>query len=262
MQDGGLLDFLPIWVVFPATAAIVLLAIEAGFRIGQYQRRRSEQEDKPPISEVVSASLALLAFMLAFTFGLAAARFDTRRALVIDEANAIGTTFLRAGFLAEPDRTEVRALLREYVDVRLEAVQPGKLITSLRRSEALQTKLWVHAVAVGEKNPNSIVVGLFINSLNEVIDFHSKRVALGVRNRIPGTIWAALYFVTIIGTAVMGFHSGIASSRRSVAILAVILAFSAVTTLIMDLDRPQQGFLRVSQQSMVDLQRSLQQPSR
>jgi hypothetical protein len=262
MHYAGPLDLLPIWGVFLATVAVVLLAVEGGFRLGQYRRRRSEQEDKPPVGEMVAATLALLAFMLAFTFGLAASRFDVRRGLVIDEANAIGTTYLRAGLLPEPHRSDVRSLLREYVDVRLEAVQPGKLSRSIGRSEELHARLWAHAVAVGEKNPGSIVVGLFIASLNEVIDLHAKRLALGVRNRIPGTIWAALSFVTIIGTSVIGYHAGLAGSGRSLALLALVLAFSAVVTLIADLDRPQEGLLRVSQQTMIDLQKTLAAPSR
>jgi hypothetical protein len=262
MSDAGTLDVIPIWLVFPATVAIVLLAVEGGFQLGRFWRRRTDQDDGPPIGEMVAASLALLAFMLAFTFGLAASRFDVRRGLVIDEANAIGTAYLRAGILQEPHRTAVQNLLRQYVDARVEATHPGMLIKSVGRSEELQRQLWAHAISVGEDHPNSIVVGLFIGSLNEVIDIHSKRVALGVRTRIPGAIWVGLYFVTILATAVMGFHSGIAGAKRSLAIVAVVLAFSTVTTLIVDLDRPLEGFLRVSQQSMVDLQRSLQQPSR
>src|SRR5271165_1506020 len=107
MHYAGPLDLLPIWGVFLATVAVVLLAVEGGFRLGQYQRRRSEQEDKPPVGEMVAATLALLAllaFMLAFTFGLAASRFDVRSGLVIDEANAIGTTYLRAGLLPDSIR--------------------------------------------------------------------------------------------------------------------------------------------------------------
>ena len=262
MHYAGPLDLLPIWGVFLATVAVVLLAVEGGFRLGQYRRRRSEQEDRPPVGEMVAATLALLAFMLAFTFGLAASRFDVRRGLVIDEANAIGTTYLRAGLLPEPHRSDVRSLLREYVDVRLEAVQPGKLSRSIGRSEELHARLWAHAAAVGEKNPGSIVVGLFIASLNDVIDLHAKRLALGVRNRIPGTIWAALYFVAIIGTSVMGYHAGLAGSGRSLALLALVLAFSAVVTLIADLDRPQEGLLQVSQQTMIELQKTLAAPGR
>ena len=256
MGRGEPIEFLPIWGVFLATVAVVVLAIEGGVRLGQFRRRRSEQEDRPPVGEMVAATLALLALMLAFAFGLAASRHDVRRGLVVDEANAIGTTYLRAALLPEPHRTGVRALLREYVDIRLEAVEPGKLSRSIRRSEELHARLWAHAVAVGEKDPRSIVVGLFIGSLNDVIDLHTKRLALGAGNRIPGTIWTALYFVAILGTCVMGYHAGLAGSGRSLAILALVLAFSAVMTLIADLDRPQAGMLRVSQQAMTDLRNS------
>lgn len=258
MHFGGPRDLLPIWAVFLITVAVVLLAIEGGFRLGQYRRRCSELEDKPPVGEMVAATLALLAFLLAFTFGLAASRFDVRRGLVIEEANAIGTTYLRADLLPEPHRAKVRALLRQYVDVRLSAVQPGNLAQSIRRSEELHGELWSHAVAAGEKHQGSIVVGLFIASLNEVIDLHTKRLALGALNRLPGPIWAALDFVALIGTAVMGYHTGLSGSRRSPAILALVLAFSAVMTLIVDLDRPQEGLLRVSQQAMMDLRSSLE----
>ena len=257
MGRSGAIDFLPIWGIFLATAAVVLLSIEGGYRVGIYRRRRSEHEDRPPVGEMVAATLALLAFLLAFTFGLAASRFDVRRGLVVEEGNAIGTTYLRAAMLPEPDRSKVRTLLREYVDVRLEAVEAGKLARSIARSQELHAQLWDHATAAGKENPASIVVGLFISSLNEVIDLHTKRLMLGAGNRIPGAIWAALYFVAIVGTAVMGYHSGLAGSGRSLAILPLVLAFSAVFTLIADLDRPQEGLLHVSQQAMSDLRDSL-----
>jgi hypothetical protein len=258
MNRSGPLDWLPIWCVFLATVAAVLLAIEVGFRLGQYRRRRSALEDKPPVGEIVAATLALLAFLLAFTFGLAASRFEARRTLVIDEANAIGTTYLRAGLLPEPYRIDVRALLRDYVAVRLDAIRPGRLEAGIARSKQLQARLWDHAAAVGRQHPDSIVVGLFIGSLNEVIDLHTKRLTLGARNRIPWVIWAALFFVAMVGTAVMGYHAGLAGSGRSPAIFALVLAFSAVLTLIADLDRPQEGLLRVSQQALVDLRDSFE----
>ncbi len=114
------LDVIPLWGIILITVAVILLSIECGFRLGQFRRRGSELEDKPPVGEMVAATLALLAFMLAFTFGMAASRFEVRRGLVIDEANAIGTTYLRAGLLPEPYREEVRKLLRECVSVRLD----------------------------------------------------------------------------------------------------------------------------------------------
>lgn len=258
MGSRGLFDLVPVWGVFLATVVAVSLAIEGGLRVGRYRRGRSEQEDRPPVGEMVAAALTLLALLLAFTFGLAASRFDVRKNLVVDEANAIGTTYLRTGLIPEPHRSDVRTLLRDYVEARLAGVQPGRLAESIRRSEQLQARLWAHAVAVGETHSGSIMAGLFIQSLNEVIDLHAKRVAFGAGSRIPGTIWGALYFVALLSMAVVGYHAGLAGSGRSLAIPVVVLAFAAVIALIADLDRPQQGLLRVTQQSMIDLRRAVE----
>jgi hypothetical protein len=208
---------------------------------------------------MVGATLGLLAFILAFTFGLAAARYDTRRQVLLDETNAIGTTYLRAGML--PDRREeIRALLRDYVETRLEAVRSGKIAEGILRSEHLQDQLWAQAVAVGETNPTSIVVGLFVQSLNEVIDLHAKRVTAGMRSRIPEAIWVALFAVAVLSLGAMGYHAGIAGTSRSLAVLAVAFAFSAVIGLIANLDRPQEGALKGSQQALIDLQQSMKVP--
>lgn len=256
MQSEGPLDALPLWGLFAAIVLVVLLSVECGYRLGKYRHSRSKQEKEAPVGAMVGATLGLLAFILAFTFGLAAARFDTRREVLLDEANAIGTTYLRAGML--PDRREeIRALLREYVDVRLKAVLSNNIAEGMRQSLNIQDQLWAQAVAVGEKNPNSIVVGLFMQSLNEVIDLHAKRVQAGLRNRIPAAFWVALFAVAVFSLATMGYHSGLAGTSRSLAVLAVAFTFSAVIGLIADLDRPQEGGLKVSQQALIDLRQSM-----
>ena len=261
MQGRGPLDALPIWGLFMAILVLVLLSVEGGYRLGRYRRSRTEQEKEAPVGAMVGATLGLLAFILAFTFGLAAARYDTRRQAVLDEANAIGTTYLRAGML--PDRrAEVRALLRDYVDVRLQAVESGDLTEGIRRSEQLQDQMWAQAVALGEKNPTSIVVGLFVQSLNEVIDLHAKRVTAGLRNRIPGTIWLALLTIAGLSLAAMGYHAGLVGTTRSLAVIVVALTFSAVIALIADLDRPQEGTLTVSQQALIDVQQTMKGPEK
>ena len=260
MQSAGPFDNLPPWGLWVATVVIILLAIEGGQRLGKYRRQHQEQELEAPVGAMVGATLGLLAFMLAFTFGLAASRFDIRRGYTVDDANAIGTTYLRAGLLSEPYRTEVRNLLREYVDVRLELVRPGKAEEAMHRSGELQARLWSQAVAVGEKNSGSIVAGLFIGSLNEMIDIHAKRVNLGLRTRVPGSIWVALYFIAILSMGAVGYQAGLTGSRRSPAILTLILAFSTVMMLIADLDNPLEGWLKVSQQAMIDVRNSLIAP--
>ena len=112
MQIAGPLDALPLWALFIFILVVVLLSVEGGYRLGKYRRSRREEEKEAPLGTMVGATLGLLAFILAFTFGLAAARFDSRRQVLLDEANAIGTTYLRAGML--PERGEqIRGLLRE-----------------------------------------------------------------------------------------------------------------------------------------------------
>jgi hypothetical protein len=256
MEATGLIDLLPLWLILPLTIVVALLSVELGYRAARYGERHSLEEKEAPVGGMVGATLGLLAFMLAFTFGLAGSRFEDRRQVLLSESNAIGTTYLRAAMLPEPMRTETQNLLREYVDVRLEAVQSGKLDQALTRSEELHNRLWSQAVAAAEKD-RSPITGLFIQSLNEVIDLHAKRVMAGLRSRVPGVIWIVLYVLAILAMIMMGYHSGLAHSRRSIAVIALILGFSAVLYLIADLDRPGQGTLRVSQQAMLDLRRSM-----
>ncbi len=251
------MDFLPLWGVFLATVAIVALCLEGGYRLGRWRHERSKLEKEAPVGAMVGATLGLLAFMLAFTFGMAASRFDSRRQVLLDEVNAVGTTWLRADMLADPYRTTVREGLREYVDVRLDAARTGVVAEALRRSEELHGTLWSQAVAVAEKSPNSEVVALFIESLNDVIDLHAERAQVVLRSRIPVMLWIVLYAITVAGMAGMGYQAGLAGTSRSLAALALAFTFSAVIVLIADLDRPQEGTLRVSQQALIDLQQMM-----
>jgi hypothetical protein len=261
MPDKELLDNLPLWSLFPLTVAAVLLAVEGGHRLGAYRHRRSEQEKESPVGAMVAATLGLLAFMLAFTFGLAATRYDTRRELLLDEANAIGTAYLRAELLVEPERTRTRKLLRQYVDARLEAAQDQSEEHAMRKSEELHGLLWAQAVAATDKDQRPVITALYIKSLNEVIDLHSKRVMAGFRSRIPTIIWLALYGVALLGMGATGYQAGLSGTSRSLAALALVLAFSGVMYLIADLDRPREGLLTVNQQAMVDLQKSMRTPA-
>lgn len=257
MPDTGLMDALPLWGMFGATVIVVLLSIEGGYRVGRYRHRRSEDEKEAAVGAIVGATLGLLAFILAFTFGLASSRFNARREIVVEEANAIGTTYLRAGLLPNNRDAKIRKLLGEYVDARLEVVQTGNVVKVLRRSDELHRQLWKEAEAVGQEHPDSIVVGLFIQSLNETIDVHSKRVLVGLQNRLPGALWATLYLITMLTMAGVGYHEGLTNSRRSLAIVVLVLTFSSIMTLVADLDRPREGFMTVSQQAMIDLSKMM-----
>ena len=251
------LDSVPIWVMFLVILMLVLLSIEAGYRYGTRKRKLSNGKQEASVGSMIGATLGLLAFMLAFTFGMAASRFDTRKALTLDEANAIHTTYLRAGLLSEPQRTDIRNLLREYVKVRVEGVQTGQIDYLAKRSEELQEQLWSKASALAEKEPPPAFTGLFIRSLNDVIDLHKKRLTAALRNRIPGVIWGTLLLVTVLAMGAVGYQTGLSGARSTIAVLVVILAFSAVMFLIADLDHSLQGFLQISQQPTIDLQEAM-----
>jgi hypothetical protein len=243
----------PLPLLFLATFILLCIAFEGGVFLGKKHRVSAAQEDRAPISSIVAATLGLLAFLLAFTFGIAATKFEERRGFVVEEANAIGTTYLRAGYLSVAAQEEIRTLFKEYVAIRIEAITAEKLTFGIKRSEEIQDRLWAQAQALAKETPESVVLGLFISSLNDVIDLHAKRVNVGVRIRIPLIIWFMLYSVAILAIGSVGYQIGLSHTRYVGISLLLILCFACVLTLIIDLDRPGEGFIRVSQQPLIEL---------
>ncbi|MGE0607666.1 MAG: hypothetical protein AB7O62_11275 [Pirellulales bacterium] len=252
------LDILPLWSLFLAAVAFLLLALEGGYRLGRWRHNRSPDEKEQPVGAMVASILGLLALVLGFTFSMAASRFDAKRQAVLEEANAIGTTYLRARLLPEPAQSEITDLLREYVDVRIQGVRQGKLEESIVRSAEIHESLWARTKVVAEQDPHSIITGVFIQSLNDLIDMHAKRMLVGVQGRIPLVIWVGLFELSMLGVAAIGYQCGLSATRRSPAMVGLVLAFAVVMSLIADLDRGQEGFLQVGQHAMTELQQSMQ----
>jgi len=251
------MNSLPIWVTYVLIVAFTLLAIECGYWLGRQWQRRHPDDKESGVGALAGATLGLLAFLLALTTSMAVGRFDTRRQLVVEEANAIGTTFLRADYLDEPHRHEVRDLLRDYVDVRLAAIGASSLSTILARSEEIHTALWSHAVIVARENRDSPTVALFIDALNNMIDLHTVRY-IAVRNAsLPNAIWYTILAVTFLTMLMVGMQVSFNPRQNFVALIVLALVFGAVVLLIADLSNPQEGILNVSQQAMLDLQRQL-----
>ena len=251
------LDWIPLGVLFLLFGLFLWLGIEGGYRLGKWRRARIDDEKEQPVGAMVASILGLVALVLGFTFSLAGSRFDARRMAVLEEANAIGTTWLRSRMLPQPQQAEIGKLLHEYVEVRVHATEEGQTQQAIVRSEELQGLLWAQAAAAAEKDTHSIVTGIFIQSLNDVIDLHAKRVLVGIRSRIPLVIWLGLFCLSLLGMASVGYQSALSGTRRSPAMLGLVLAFAVVLLLIADLDRGQEGLLRISQQSMIDLQKSM-----
>lgn len=250
------LDAIPIGLLFVAVCAFSGLALEGGYRLGRWRHARTEDEKETPVGAMVGSVLALFAFLLAFTFGMAANRFEARRQAVLDEANAIGTTYLRTRLLPQPHRGESARLLREYVDARVGGILIGRVEDVIKRSEETHERVWSEAAKAAEVQPGPIT-GLYIQSLNQMIDMHAVRIQAGTRSRIPTMIWLGLFSLALLSMLSVGYQSGISATRRSPAMAGLVLAFSGVMFLIADLDRPREGFLTVSQQSLIDLQSSM-----
>jgi len=241
---------------FLGTVALVLLSLEIGFRLGRAAHRRSEGEKESPVAAMAGAILGLVAFMLAFTFGIASSRVDTRKELIRNEANAIETTYLRADFLGQPDRQEVKGLLARYLDERLAMVDMHtfeEVDVLVRKTREIHDRLWTIAVENGKKDLNSDVAALYIDSLNEMFNLHHQRVAVGIQTRIPKGVWVALYVLSALGMLGMGYQGGITGSNRSGASVILAISFALVTTLIAALDHPLAPGFRLPQQPLIEL---------
>lgn len=250
--------------VFVLLGALVvfLAAIELGFRLGLRQRDRSDDAAKSQLGALQAGLLGLLALLLGFTFNMAVSRFDVRKTLVLDEANAIGTTYLRARFLPPPHQQEAARLLKEYVAARLDFYRAGidadRLAAASASAARIQQQLWTHAAMSAAQDPRSVPIGLFIQSLNDVIDLSEKhQVALD--DHVPGAVMYLLFIVAAGALGFIAYGSGLAGRRRHGLTGAFALMVAIVLAIIIDLDRPRRGLILVSQASMVRLQAALDQ---
>lgn len=253
------IDHLPLWAFFLVVLVVTFLSTEIGHRVGAWRLNSRGSEPQASLGTIVAAMLGLLAFMLGFTFNVALSRFDERRTAILDDANAIGTTYLRCDFLDEPQRGQAKHLLREYVQVRVKGVVPEQLDEMQAKTQALQSQLWSIAAQFGKEKPNPIT-GLFIGSLNETIDMDEKRVNIGIFARVPDSVWLVLFAVSALSMLGVGYYSGQTGSRSWAEVLLLVITFALVTLLVADLDRPHEGFIRASQQPMESLQKQIGPP--
>jgi hypothetical protein len=260
---GHLVYSTPILILTPLALAVWAAFIVLGSRLAARARRRSAETSHAQLSTTVAAVLSLLALLLAFSFAMAQGRYDARRALVLEESNAIGTTYLRTELLDEPERSELKSLLRRYVDVRIALHEAGfdrrRRDALLAASVRLHAQLWDTATRAVARTPNQIASGLFLRSLNDVIDLHEKR-RVAVENLVPLPIVELIFFVGCIAAALVGYDGGLDGARRFWPTFLATAVFVSVAALVLDLDRPARGLIRVPQESMIRLRHSLRSP--
>lgn len=242
--------------IFFMSVAVVLAICELGWQIGT--RGQSHAGDN--VTTLESGMLGLLALLIGFTFAMALSRFEARRDAVLHEANAIGTTALRARLLPDPHRSETLKLLKEYIQIRVGVAESGHSLAELNaaidRSNAVQEALWIQTKALAAQDHNAVPTGVFIQSLNEMIDAQAKRLS-ALRNRVPNLVLLGLFGFAAVAGGFAGYVSGLSEERTRWPVYILGALVCSVIVLILDLDRPSSGFITNNQQAMIDTAASI-----
>jgi hypothetical protein len=235
----------------------LIAALEIGRRLGLKARPGLGDAPRSQASSLQNAIVGMLALLLAFSLSMAISRYETRRQLVLEEANAIGTIYLRAKMLPAPYASEAASLLRQYVANRLEFFDAGVNQERLRadntQAAQLQRQLWSIATTASAQDNRAIPTGLFVQALNDTIDLQATRLA-AFQNRVPETVIWLLLGVAVATIGVVGYNNGLGNRRHAFGALTLIILITIIIWVIIDLDRPRRGLIQVSQQSMVSLQ--------
>lgn len=239
----------------------ILILVEAGRRLGQRHAARGTKVSRDGLGLLDNAVYALLGLMIAFTFSAAFQRFDLRRSYIVQEANAIGTAYLRVDLLPTEQQPRVRDLFRRYLDSRLETYRKlpdvGAAMKEYDRSTKLQQEIWTEAVEGTRHMTSPAPAVLLLGSLNEMIDITTTRL-MATRIHQPTVVFVMLGLLALASALLAGY--GMAGGARSTLHNIVFAGVLAVTIyLIVDLEYPRLGFIRVDEVDKVlyDLRESM-----
>ena len=247
------LERTPLWVVGLTVLVALIAAEQFGFAMRRIAlRTRHPESSDDSLGHLLSASLALLGLLIAFTFGSASERYDVRRHLVVEEANAIGTTYLRIQILDDGPKAALSALMTQYARARQDFFLAGEDAARLEQSEArtaaLQDRIWAGTTEAVRANPAATINPSLLQTTNDMFDLAASRRA-AMDARLPIAVLRTLMIYALISAALIGYSLG-HGTRHVVITAAVFLALSLAICLILDLDRPRSGTVTVSQAPM------------
>jgi hypothetical protein len=245
------------WLVFVFSFFVMWLSARFGFFL---RSRQSELEENAyhDLDLVVAGTLTLLSLIIGFTFSMAVSRYDQRKNYEEEEANAIGTEYVRAGLLPAADAAKVRAALKDYLDQRVlfYKVSDSEELRNINAKTAeLQLGLWsaVQSPVVAQPNP---VLALALSGMNDVLNSQGYTQAAWW-NRIPPGAWGLMLAVGVISNLLIGYDSRRAG-RKLARLLVLPFVVSVAFFAIADIDSPRRGIIRVNPQNLISLVRSLQ----
>lgn len=256
-MNEELLYAMPQWLIGLVTLLLLMISVEGGYWIGLKAKVEMTQAMKAQISTIQTAIMTIFTFLLGFTFAMALSRFDNRKQMVVKESNAIGTAVLRSQLLPENQRVKMIGLFRNYVFVEFKITSKANLPSEEKKAlnlyaRQLQTLMWDEAFAATENNPLSVPAGLFATSVNQLIDVKTER-DIAISNHVPEIVLLGLLLFAALAIGILGYGNGLAAThaRYPAIILCIVITISFI--LIIDLDRPNRGLTKVSQESMIDL---------
>lgn len=239
----------------------MVVLLELGRKMGRSRLGRDEEGARAGLGAVEGAIFALMGLLVAFTFSGAAARFDSRRQTIIDEANAIGTAWLRIDLLPGTVQPEFRDIFRRYVDCRLEVYKKipdmTAVQTEIARGNQMQSQIWERAVAAVRDHPNP-VTPLVIASLNEMFDIAASRDSTA-QIHPPMVIFIMLGVLALMSALLAGYAMAGGKSRSWIHIVGYALILSLTVYVILDLEFPRLGFIRIDSfdHILVELRQSM-----
>jgi hypothetical protein len=250
------------WLLLVLVSVVIGGATVIGLLIGRAVRGKSA-DLREPFSVMQAALLGFMGLVLAFGLSLAVGRYETRRAAVVDEGNAIGTTYLRAQTIAEPQRSQSLTLLRQFTDasIRISRTVPGSTTETraITTSEQIQRQLWALAGQSLNKAPADTAPRLYVESLNEMFDAQSSRIySLG--NRVPTPVLVLEVAGAAIALAALALHLATLGGRG---VFTVMIAAGLVILILLvtfDLDRPTRGLIRVPVSPLVQARAGMVPP--
>ena len=244
-----------------AVLVSMVSAIEIGFRLGRGSGDGTGDSVREHIGAIQASLLGLLALLLGFTLSLALQRYDTRSEAVVDEANAIGTAWLRAQLLPVSVRDQATQRMLRHVNLRVDAgaidmVHRDERDSLLRESNKNLNQLWELALKAAEENPSPVTTGLFIQALNDMIDSFGRRDA-ALSRHVPQPVLLLLFCTFLLTGGVVGYASGNAGNRPSATTHVLIVLIVILAFVILDLDRPRRGLIRIDQTSLIELKANM-----
>jgi len=245
-------------VIFLIPLLTVLVALFLGQRYGMYRIKKSLELPSSSVGSVVGAVFGLLAFVLAFTFQIAANHFDSRKSLLIEEVTNIRTVYLRAGLIEEPICSDTKKLLVDYVDMRVELTRDfSNLNQVLSRSQQILDTLWSYAELLAMRDRSSEVYALYTSSVNDLVDNFNQRVTLALEYRIPVAVFYVLYVILFFSMLVLGYQFGVSGKGSFRINILLATVFTVVMFLITALDRPEMGLAKINQEPLYTLQNQI-----